>query len=77
MKELVTCGWWLVSGGGAGDEGLSCWQGSRRIGERRGYEDPPPQKLEKELKAESLRPTEGEKPGEEEGDWLDCEESMA
>jgi hypothetical protein len=55
------------------------WRGRSEaygLGERSGSEDPPLHKLEKELKAETLRPTQGEKPTEEKGDWLDCEESM-
>ena len=55
------------------------WRGRSEaysIGERRGSEDTPLHKLEKELKAETLSPTKGEKPGEQEGDWLDCDENI-
>jgi hypothetical protein len=65
MKELVTSDEWR------GRSEANC------IGDRRGSKDPPLHKLEKELKAETLNPTEGEKPGEEEGDWLDCDDSTA
>ena len=65
MKELVASDEWRVRSEAYG------------IGEKHGSEDPPLHKLEKEVKAEALSPREGKKPGEGEGAWLDCDDSMA